>query len=142
MNSADITTSNAGPANTNSGEESLVIRKGKSIRYTNLQPYRGARPEMGLHALVILGDSVLVYGVNHNHVNGAQLIDRSFSIGDAATYGGMNIDYVGTIVSIGEKTITVRDGATIRRLTVGEFAHYNKDFSLAKVEARNAAWMD
>jgi hypothetical protein len=131
---------NAAPVNTNSGEESLVLRKGKTVRYINLQAF--GRVEFGLHALVIPGGSIVVYGVNHNHVRGPVLLDRTFAVGDAATYGGRNIDYIGTIVSIGEKTVTVRDGQTTRRLPIGEFARLNKDFDLVKSEAHNAAWMD
>lgn len=141
MNSADITTSNAGPANTNSGEESLVVRRGKSIRYINLPAF--GRPEIGLNALVLPGDSIVVYGVNHNHVNGPQVVDRTFVVGDAATCGGRNIDFIGTIVSIGEKTVTVHsDVLGNRRFTIGDFARLNQTFELAKVEGRNAAWMD
>jgi hypothetical protein len=136
----DLITSNAAPANTNNGEEPAVTRHGSVIRYENLVAF--GRPEIGLCALVSPGDSVVVYGVNHNHVNGPQLVDVSFAMGDVATYGGRNIDYTGTIVSIGEKTVALRDGSTVRRLTIGEFARLNKDFSVAKSEAHNAAWMD
>lgn len=140
MSSTELTSSSAGPANTNSGEESLVIRRGKSIRYTNLTAF--GRVEFGLHALVVPGDSIVVYGVNHNHVNGPQLIDRTFHVGDAATIGGRNVDFIGTIAAIGEKTITVKSDFGNRRFTIGDFARINHSFDLAKTEARNAAWMD
>lgn len=141
MNSADITTSNAGPANTNSGEESAVVRAGKSIRYTNVQAF--GRTEIGLNALVVPGDCIAIYGVNHNHVNGPQIVDRTFVVGDAATCGGRNIDFIGTIVSIGEKTVTVRsDVLGNKRFGIGDFARLNQSFDLVKVEARNAAWVD
>jgi len=134
------TTSNAAPANTNSGEASTVTRHGAVLRYEHLECF--GRVEIGLCALVSPKDCVVVYGVNHNHVNGPQLVDRTFKIGDACTYGGRNIDYIGTVAAIGEKTVTVRDGSTVRRFTIGEFARLNKDFSLAKSEAHNAAWLD
>lgn len=141
MNGAALTSTTAAPANTNSGEESSVVRNGKAIRYTNLQAF--GRTEIGLNALVIPGDSVCLYGVNHNHVNGPQIVDVTFSVGDAATCGGRNIDFIGTIVSIGEKTVTVRESANgTRRFSIGDFARLNQSFSLAKAEARNAAWMD
>lgn len=137
----DLTTSNAAPANTNSGEESSVVRTGKTVRYTNLQAF--GRTEIGLNALVVPGDSVSLYGVNHNHVNGPQVIDRTFSVGDVATCGGRNIDFNGTIVSIGEKTVTIRQNVLgNRRFSIGDFARLNKDFSLEVSERRNAAWMD
>lgn len=130
----------AGPANTNSGEETSVVRSGKSVRYTNL--VRFGRTEFGLNALVIPGDSITLYGVNFNHISGPQKIDVSFSVGDVAEYGGFNLTYTGTIVSIGEKTVTVRDGSTTRRLAIEQFAGMNKDFNLEKIQSRNAAWMD
>lgn len=137
----DLTTSNAAPANTNSGEESLVIRAGKSVRYINLSAF--GRLEIGLNAFVVPGDCVALYGVNHNHVNGPQVVDRSFSVGDAATCGGRNVDFVGIIVSIGEKTVTIHsDVLGNRRFSIGDFARLNQSFDQVKVEARNAAWMD
>lgn len=137
----NLTSSNAAPANTNSGEESTVVRTGKAIRYTNLQAF--GRTEIGLNALVVPGESIHLYGVNHNHVNGAQIIDRTFSVGDVATCGGRNIDFNGTIVSIGEKTVTVRQNVLgNKRFSIGDFARLNQSFDRATVEARNAAWMD
>lgn len=137
----DLTTSNAAPANTNSGEESTVVRTGKSIRYTNLQAF--GRTEIGLNALVVPGDCIALYGVNHNHVNGPQVIDRTFSVGDVATCGGRNIDFNGIIVSIGEKTVTIRENVLgTKRFSIGDFARLNQNFSLETSERRNAAWMD
>lgn len=130
----------AAPSNTNSGEMSAVSRHGSVLRYENLICF--GRTEIGLCAIVSPSDSVVVYGVNHNHVRGPQLIDRTFALGDVCTYGGRNIDYLGKIVSIGEKTVSVRDGSTIRRLSIGEFARMNMDFDQAKAEARNASWRD
>jgi hypothetical protein len=130
----------AGPANTNSGETPSVARHGSVLRYEHLECFGSV--EIGLCALVSPKECVVVYGVNHNHVNGPQRVDRTFKIGDACTYGGRNIDYIGTVAAIGEKTVTVRDGSTVRRFTIGEFARLNKDFSLAKSEAHNAAWLD
>jgi hypothetical protein len=131
----------AAPSNTNSGEVSTVVRSDKSIRYTNLPAF--GRTEIGLNALVIPGDCVALYGVNRNHVNGPQIVDRTFSVGDSATCGGRNVDFIGTIVSIGEKTVTVHsDVLGNRRFTIGDFARLNQSFDLVKVEARNAAWMD
>lgn len=139
MKLLDVTTCFA-PANTNSGELPSISRHGAVIRYENIVVF--GRVEIGLCALISPGDSVVIYGTNHNHVRGPQRVDRSFGIGDSATYGGRNIDYIGTVESIGEKTVTVRDGSTARRLSIGEFARLNKDFDLAKSDARNAAWMD
>jgi hypothetical protein len=136
----DYTTSNAAPANTNSGEDSVATRHGSAMRYENLQVY--GRTQIGLCALVNPNDCIVVYGVNHNHIRGSQLIGVTFRVGDPCTYGGRNIDYVGTITSIGEKLITVRNGGMVKRLPIGTFAQLNKDFDLAKVEARNAAWLD
>jgi hypothetical protein len=139
MNNAEHIGS-AGPANTNSGEEIAVVREGKALRFRTLQAY--GRTNYGMHAIVLPGDSITVYGVNMNHVNGPQAVDRTYNVGDACTCGGRNVDFIGTVVSIGPKTVTVRSSLGTNRFTVGEFAHLNKDFDQVKVEARNASWMD
>lgn len=131
----------AAPANTNSGEASVVTRHGAVLRFENLEAF--GRVEIGLCALVTPKDSIVLYGVNHNHVNGPQIIDRTFSVGDVATCGGRNIDFLGIIVSIGEKTVTVHsDVLGNKRFPIGDFARLNQNFDRATVEARNAAWMD
>lgn len=141
MSGAALTSSTMAPANTNSGEESTVVRTGKTVRYTNLQAF--GRTEIGLNAIVVPGDCIVLHGVNHNHVNGPQVIDRTFSVGDVATCGGRNIDFLGIIVSIGEKTVTVHsDVLSNKRFSIGDFARLNQNFDRATVEARNAAWMD
>lgn len=130
----------AGVANTNSGEESLVIRHGKSVRYTNM--VRWGKPVFGLNAVVLPGDSITLYGVNHNHVRGPQHVDVTFSIGSDAVYDSYNLEYVGQIVSIGEKTVTIRDGQTVRRLSIAEFASKNHDYDPLRIIARNASFLD
>lgn len=130
----------AGPANTNSGELPSVTHHGDVVRYENMV-FRG-QVEIGLCALISPGASIVVYGVNRNHVRGPQLVHKTFSIGDDAEYDSYNISYVGQIVSIGEKTVTIRDGQTVRRLSVAEFAWRNKDYDPARIIARNGSFLD
>lgn len=136
----DVTNSNAAPANTNNGELPAVTRHGAVLRYENLSAF--GRVEIGLCALVSPKDSIVVYGVNHNHVNGPMKVDRTFHIGDACTLGGRNIDSIGFVAAINEKTLLVRDGNRLRRLAIGEFARLNQNFDLKSSQARAAAWMD
>ncbi len=131
---------NAAPVNTNSGEASTVTRHGAVIRYEHLECF--GRVVIGLCALVSPKDCVVVYGVNHNHVSGSIKVDRTFRIGDACTLGGRNIDSIGFVDAITEKTVSVRDGNRMRRLTIGEFARLNQNFDLKSSQARTAAWMD
>lgn len=139
MNNAEHIGS-AAPANTNSGEASVVTRHGAVLRFENLEAF--GRVEIGLCALVTPKDSVVLYGVNHSHVVGPVKIDRSFAIGDACRYGGRNIDSIGVVDAIGEKTVTVRDGKTVKRFSIGDFARLNVNFDLKRSQIRTAAWMD
>lgn len=45
--------------------------------------------------------------------------------------------YCGTIVAIGEKTVTIQEDGRNRRLSVYEFSFRNRDFDIDAINARN-----
>lgn len=128
-------------ANANSGETQIVTTVGKLTRIENLTD-RCGQVEIGHNATVLPGDSLVISGFDTGRVRGGQSYDRTFAIGDMARYGGMNLDYVGMITSITAKTVTIKDGSTVKRLEIADFARKNRFFSLEESLKRNASWMD
>lgn len=67
---------------------------------------------------------------------------REFRIGDKAEYNSYNLSYIGDIVGIGPKTVTIEHGASYNRkrsrLNLSEFCWRNWDFDLAKTLEANA----
>ena len=66
-----------------------------------------------------------------------QAIDRAFAIGDEAAYDGYNLTYTGVITNIGNQTVTIRDGRTVKRLSICSFHVWNWNFDAARVRAEN-----
>jgi hypothetical protein len=83
--------------------------------------------------------SIRLHGVDRNRVNGPVAYDRTFAIGDTVEYDSYNTSFLGRIVSIGAKTVTIeaRIGGR-RRLTLEQFNWRNRHFDLETVAARNA----
>jgi len=72
-----------------------------------------------------------------------ELPGTKFEIGDWAEYGSYNLTYIGRIVQITEKTVTIRpryanEHERNRRFSLYEFAWRNYDFDFARVERQNA----
>lgn len=132
---------NSAAANTNAGETQTVTQMGKLVRIMNLTD-RFGQVEIGHAATILPGDSIVIWGFDTGRVRGGQAYDRTFCIGETALYGGMNLDYTGTIVSITAKTVTIQDGQTVKRLTIADFARKNRFFSIAVSAKRNAEWLD
>lgn len=64
----------------------------------------------------------------------------SFSVGDYAEYDSYNLSYIGPIVKITDKTITIAcqyDITNIRRLCLHEFCWRNYNFNLDKTTKEN-----
>lgn len=121
-------------ANTNAGETQTTVQTGKLVRIMNLTD-RFGNVEIG-HGAVILP------GIAERVSTGHTAYDRTFSVGEVALYGGMNLDYTGTITSITAKTVTIQDGQTVKRLTIADFARKNRFFSAEASAKRNAEWLD
>jgi hypothetical protein len=62
-----------------------------------------------------------------------------FMLGDFAEYDSYNLSYIGEIVSITEKTVTIRPQyeTTKRRLSLSDFCWRNYNFNLEKTKADN-----
>lgn len=130
-------------ANTNSGETQTIacVPGSKLVRIMHLTD-RFGQVEIGHGATILPGDSLVIAGFDTGYAKGGAAYERTFAIGDMCRYGGMNLDYVGMIVSITAKTITVKDGSTVKRLTIADFARKNRFFSVEASAARNATWLD
>lgn len=68
--------------------------------------------------------------------------DKTFILGDQAEYDSFNLSYIGKIVGITDKTVTIQEryGRTPRkhRLKLYEFNWRNYDFDLERVTHENA----
>jgi len=96
---------------------------------------------VGQHADVIPGASVVLHGVNCNHVDGPVAYRREFRVGDLAEFDSFNLSYYGRILAIGAKTVTIETDGLRRgaqRLDLAEFSRRNHDFDAVKAGERNA----
>jgi hypothetical protein len=101
--------------------------------------------ERGAQAEVVPGESIRIFGTDYNHRDPAgRPYDLTFRVGDTCEFGSYNLVYLGTIVAIGAQTVSVREegGTRVRRFSIYRFTWRHKDFDLAAIRARNAAWMD
>lgn len=90
-----------------------------------------------------INTSVRLYGFISQYDSGKKCMvhahfDLTFKIDDRAEYDAYNFSYTGEIIAIGERTITIRDDKTTRRLSLYEFAWRNCDFDAARIAQRNA----
>ncbi len=67
----------------------------------------------------------------------------SFNLNDSAEYDSYNLSYIGKIIGITDKTVTINPNYSEgnRRLKLGDFCWRNWDFNLDKKVAENAAEM-
>lgn len=86
------------------------------------------------------GKSIRLTGFNRNYRKDGFSFDITFKIGDPAEYDSYNLIYIGHIVSIGPKTVTIkpRRETRTRRLDLATFAARNFNFDLARIERENA----
>lgn len=74
-----------------------------------------------------------------------KIYDRTFQVGDTVEYDSYNYKYLGTIESIGPKTVTVDENGTfdhiskkqIRRMSLYQFAWRNWKLDLEKISQSN-----
>lgn len=99
----------------------------------------------GLTCEVVTKESIRLVGTLQNTCKADPRVDRTYRIGDKAIYGGFNLTYIGRIVSIGAKTVTIqeRDCGSCRkhRLTHERFCRWNRD-SVGEAQRRNSEWYD
>ena len=94
---------------------------------------------------VIAKKSVRLHGVEKNRwvkdphtgvrVSGEVAYDVTFTVGDEAEYDSYNWSYIGTIVSIGAKTVTIDTGHGKRRLKLADFSRRNTLGTVAEKRA-------
>lgn len=86
------------------------------------------------------GKSIRLYGDDCGTRSVPTPFDKTFKIGDWAEYASYNLTYIGQIVAIGEKTVTIRHehGEAKSRLSLDRFAWRNWDFDLDKIRERNS----
>jgi hypothetical protein len=85
----------------------------------------------GQHAEVAPGRWIRLFGSYQRAA-----FETVFAIGDEAAHSGYNLTYTGAITAIGNRTVSIRDGAT-RRLGLYEFLIWNRDFDAVRVRGRN-----
>lgn len=83
--------------------------------------------------------SIRIYGTIKNAREPYEF-SKTFKIGDLAEYDSYNLKYLGTIVAIGEKTVSIKEeyGKRIHRLKLWEFSWRNYDFDIGRVRKDNA----
>jgi hypothetical protein len=88
-------------------------------------------------------------GRNTIHITGRygnwKDVDITFTEGETAVYDSFNFDYLGEIVKISNKTVTISPqygGERNKQLDLATFANRNYDFSLEKSEERRRNWSD
>lgn len=91
------------------------------------------------HADVTPGVSIRIYGSEYN-----KPFDKTFKLGDIAEYDSFNLSYMGEIVSITPKSVTIQPshGRKKRRLSLNEFIWRNKNFDVSVASAANAEAMN
>ena len=104
--------------------------------------YKGEDHTNNLNADIIPGVSIRIYGVYGNHVNGPKPFDRTFRLGDEVEYDSYNLSYIGKIVKIGPKTISVESPwdstrSKIVRMNLYGFCWRNWDLDLKKISKDN-----
>lgn len=77
------------------------------------------------------------------YVRTKEVLEATYKVGDTAEYSSCNLSYMGTIVSITEKTVTIQPGDESKkyRLSLYTFCWRNADSVEGKLK-RNAEWTD
>lgn len=84
------------------------------------------------------GGWIRLFGIETNRCDGPAAYDITFRIGDTAEYDSYNLNYLGEIVSIGKKTVTIK-GTRQKRLDLSTFSWRNRNFDLERLTAQNHA---
>lgn len=155
MNAVALTA--AKPANNNAVNAAAptVTRDGATVVYRNLagkdrvqfgRKFAG-EVAVGQHAAIEKNARIVLWGVNTNRTTGLLPYRTEFKIGDDAIVGSYNLVYTGTIVAIGEKTITVVEypgtcNAKTHRMTIAQFSARNRHYDAEAISKNNTEWCD
>lgn len=128
-----------------------VLTTGSTTTYLNVQDKPWTQfgvtheraPNKGHNVSVTPGKSIRLFGIREL-VNGPVPYDLTFKVGDVCERDSFNLVYLGTIASIGPKTVAIRDehSGKVTRLSLASFSQRNRDFDLKAIAKRNAEWMD
>lgn len=134
---------------TTSKKKVAVVKAAKLISYPEIREKVrtvrgqtfGGQVVKGASAELLPGQYVRIFGTYYNrHV--PKDYDLRFVVGAKAVYDSYNMVYVGTVEAIGEKTIAIRSGAQLKRIDLAEFVELNWNFDEARINKKNAEWMD
>lgn len=96
--------------------------------------------EKGSNATIVVGKSIRLHGARWAGQECERKHDITFNVGDQAVYDSYNLTYVGEIVAIGPKTVTiVNQFGEKKRLSIYEFNWRNRHFDLEKIARDNHA---
>lgn len=100
-----------------------------------------------LNAEIVKGKTIRLFGTYRSCFSRGdeKTFDRTFKIGDLAEYDSYNFSYHGTIVAIGEKTVSIRaydNDKHVKRLDLYTFTWRNWDLDLEKAAKRRSDWSD
>jgi hypothetical protein len=143
----NITTQNKTPASNTDTEviawdelttrKALAPKKAKTISAT----IEDGRQTYNVE--IVAGESIRLFGIYRGGAE-PKAFDITFRVGDAAEYDSYNLKYVGTITSIGAKTITIKKETSRRsaRLNLRAFAWRNWDFDAELIFQQNSDTMN
>lgn len=96
----------------------------------------------GQHADIVPGESIRLFGLDDNRYE-PKPHDITFKVGDPCITGSYNLIYMGKILKITAKTVTVQDNCETRskRLDIAEFNRRNCHFDADKIARHNADTM-
>ena len=129
-----------------------ILSTGNVTTYLNVQAKGSTRfgvkhegqVRSGHNVSVTPRKSVRLFGTIDNHIHRmGESYDITFAVGDVAEYDSYNLNYVGEIVAVGAKSVTIRDPhGRNHRLNLHTFSWRNHDFDLAVILKRNSEWLD
>lgn len=127
-----------------------VLRDLSARAYTRHGVIHPAKPDVGHHAEIVPGKSIVLFGEsdemlvaandnggNTRYFHGKVPYRVEFKIGDLAEYHSYNLTYLGTIVSISTKCVMIEDSGRRYRLDVHGFSTKNRDFDLERINRHN-----
>ena len=112
----------------------------KDVQDKNYKRYGIVHPgsiATGHNADIEPGRSIRLYGLERNYRKEPFEYERTFKLGDTAEYHSYNLSYLGNVIAIGGKTVTIDAGNRRCRLSIYEFSWRNRHLDLAKTIARN-----
>lgn len=126
----------------------ITLRDLKARDYKRHGVTHEGKVDVGHHAEIVPGESITLFGMDDMVLtaannNGSRVLytkspySKTFKVGDLAEYHSYNLIYLGRIVSITAKGVTIEDERTRYRLDVHGFSTKNRDFDLERIKRHN-----